>query len=53
MAAGKRRALAVEETALFPDIFIYDTVDSEEGKGNDKNFRGQGVTGVSFGIGIW
>jgi hypothetical protein len=40
------------ETALFPAILTYDTIDSEEGKGKDKNFRGQGVTGVSFGIAI-
>jgi len=40
------------ETGLFPDILIYDKIDNEEGKGNDQNFRGQGVTGVSFGIGI-
>jgi hypothetical protein len=44
--------LAVAETALFPDILIYDTIDRQEGKGNDKNFRGQGVTGISPGISI-
>jgi hypothetical protein len=42
----------VEKTAFFPDILIYDTIDREEEKGNEKNFRSQGIAGVSPGIGI-
>ena len=51
-AAPVNSVLAVEKTALFPDILIYDTIDREEEKGNEKNFRGQGIAGVSPGIGI-
>ncbi len=35
-----------EETALFPNAFPYDTIEKMEEKGNEKDFRGEGVTGI-------
>jgi hypothetical protein len=33
-------APAIEKTALFPDILIYDTIDKQEERGNEENLRG-------------
>jgi hypothetical protein len=44
--------LAVEKTAPFPDILIYDTIDREEKKRNEENFPGQGIARVLPGIGV-